>query len=175
MERENFEATIFRLASQIRQDVNAIDLVHNEETVSGTDAFKAFYDQLREQYESNSHGTMGDHRACYDAVYEKHGHDFGHYYRLLYFTFRHIKKNKELWDARGKKEVGTLDVDFYTKLIRAQISDYELLVFFYNFLSGRSENFTDLIEEFALFDNIDKGRLLSPEHITLVSEGSRGV
>lgn len=174
MERENFEATVFRLASQIREGVNSTDLVHEGVTHSGTDAFKAFYERLEEIYEEADHPARGDHIKSYDAVYEEYGHDFGHYYRLLYFTFRHIKKSKEVWDSRSDGTRDTLDVDFYTKLIRAQISDYERLVFFYNFLSGRSDNFTDLIDEFAIFDNIDEGRLLVADHIDLVSKRARG-
>ena len=175
IERENFEATVFRLSAQIREDVNAIDILYQKGSVTGTDAFKAFYELVKEEYENESSETKGDHCASYNAIYDKHGHDFGHYYRLLYFTFRHIKKTKDLWDARRAEEQGNLDVDFYTKLIRAQISDYERLVFFYNFLSGRSENLTDLIEEYALFDNLDIKRLLSQDHISLISEAARGI
>jgi hypothetical protein len=170
MERENFEATVFRLSSLIREGVNSIDITFNKKSYIGTDAFQFFYDLLKDEYRGIKVKNEDSHIDAYNTVYEEYGHDFGHYYRLLYNTFRWIKRSKENFESQYGIGKSSIDVDFYAKIIRAQLSDFELAVFYYNYLSGRSDNFSDLLREFNLFDNIDVRKLLSTDHEGLVEK-----
>ena len=44
----------------------------------------------------------------------------------------------------------------YTSITRSQLSDYELLLLFYNGLSEMGEKFKPLIEEYALLKNLPR-------------------
>ena len=48
--------------------------------------------------------------------------------------------------------------------MRAQLSSPELALIFYNCLSDLGKNFKPLIEEFALFDNLDEKLLFDKKH-----------
>ena len=98
-------------------------------------------------------------KRAYNAFWNKHQLELGHYYRFLYrltvFTDIEFDKN-----------------DYYMGILRAQISDQELLLLFYNALTEQGAAFRPLIEKWALFDNLPKMRLLShgDDHKILFAE-----
>jgi hypothetical protein len=53
-------------------------------------------------------------------------------------------------------------------LLRAQLSDYELLLLLYNWQSGHGKYFIQYVERYALMDNLPKERLLKQEHADLL-------
>lgn len=57
--------------------------------------------------------------------------------------------------------------DLYMNLLRAQLSDQELLLLFYNGLSPSGAAFKPLIEEWALLDNMPVIKLLDKSHSSL--------
>ncbi|MDX9744186.1 MAG: putative phage abortive infection protein, partial [Arcobacteraceae bacterium] len=62
----------------------------------------------------------------------------------------------------------------YMRLIRAQLSDQELLLLFYNSISEHGNNFRTYIEDFALLDNMPQIRLLNKEHAVLLKKSAYG-
>jgi hypothetical protein len=52
----------------------------------------------------------------------------------------------------------------YTSLARAQLSQYELALLFYNGISPLGEKFKPVIEEFGLLENLDETLLFEPGH-----------
>lgn len=70
-----------------------------------------------------------------------------HYFRHLYRIIKYVDDQKELFSL--KERYG------YVCLLRAQLSDYELGLIFYNCLSDNGcKKFKPLAEKYALFDNL---------------------
>lgn len=93
-------------------------------------------------------------RDTYDQFYKDHGNQIGHYFRNLY-NFLKFVSNSSLSDREKR---------FYTNIMRAHLSTSELMVLFYNGLSGVGGNSVKYYEEFALFNNLAPDQLLIPEH-----------
>ena len=62
----------------------------------------------------------------------------------------------------------------YTNFIRAQLSSNELGVLFYNCLSDRGAKFKDLVEKYALLEDMRFEVLLNTEHRELYAPGAYG-
>lgn len=78
--------------------------------------------------------------------------DLGQYFRVLDRLFKYVKES----DAADKRN--------YTGLVRAQVSDAEFFMVFYNAISSMGRvNALPLSEEFDLFDNFAAGFLANPE------------
>ena len=84
----------------------------------------------------------------------------GHYFRHLYNIVKFVDKSAS--EVVEKK--------FYTDLIRAQLSSTELGLLFYHGLSDRGAEFRDLVEKYALFENIPSEVLIREEHKELYDQ-----
>lgn len=97
-------------------------------------------------------------KEVYLGLYRSEQAELAHYFRNLYHIFKFIKFSGI--PAKEKKR--------YASLARAQLSAYELALLFYNGITPippEPENkFKELIEEFGLFENLDKNLLLDPSH-----------
>ncbi|MFT6658455.1 putative phage abortive infection protein [Maritalea sp.] len=141
-----FENTFFQLLTTLNSSINDIDLVVSTRITKGKDAIKVFYDRFREV------SPQVDYASAYQASYEQHSHEFAHYFRLLYRIFRYIDESA----PNGKQH-------FYAKIVRAQMSEYEVNFLFYNSLSHHGQKFLILVNKFGLlkFTNISKLRTMS--------------
>lgn len=80
-----------------------------------------------------------------------------HYFRHLYNIFKMINEHTG-FDDKAKYE--------YARIVRSTLSQYELILLFYNCLSSHGdEKFKPLIEKYAVFNNIRKDLLAKPEDI----------
>jgi hypothetical protein len=200
--QQRFENTLFSMIEMLNQIVNAMDVEpeHGRRTRSdigqlttklGSDCFSYFYEKISKVYffrewndEPNSHyiirppneNNTNSHREdykiyyfhdservlrAYDHFYKRYQSDLGHYFRVLYNIFRYIDQS-EFADG------------IYAKILRAQLSNQELLIIFYNNATPRGKAFAALAARFELYDNMDTERLLRPEHIELASKKSFG-
>ena len=158
-EKQSFEATFFQMLTLHNTIVNSIDLVNSETGArkQGRDCFQIFYTRLNKIYRAKQKkhsGTWSDEKILalsYRIFWRGAQLELGHYYRYLYNVIRFVK-NSSYSDG------------YYIKLLRAQLSDQELLLLFYNCLSEQGAKFMPFAEEFALFDNMPIIRLLGPLH-----------
>ena len=61
----------------------------------------------------------------------------------------------------------------YTSIVRSQLSDYELIILFYNCLSENGcEKFKPLVETYAIFKNIRRDLLAIPNDTSPYSDGA---
>ena len=179
IKKQQFESTFFNLLNLHHNITNSIDVTllkdkytlwerskipsaqHKdkiEEKYVGRDSFVYFRNKFTEEF-SNKFGFEFENElekvnTVYLRFYEEHQSDLGHYFRNLYHIFKFIKTSNEE------------DKNTYMSLVRAQLSNDELFLLFYNCLSelGR-EKFKPLIEEFHLLQNINFNTILSEEHI----------
>lgn len=93
---------------------------------------------------------------------------FDHYFRHLYHIFKYIDTS-DLIEDKERYE--------YASIVRSQLSDYELVMLFYNCLAqkdnGVEENkFKSLIEKYAIFNNLRKDLLAKEEHLNEYNDGA---
>jgi hypothetical protein len=174
---QQFESSFFNLLNLHHSIVNSIDLksstdkygtfefnrinrdrnekIINEkinETITGRDCFVRFCKGFRNTYdnlkENKKNTDLTEHEICeksYRIYYQYHQSDLGHYFRNLYHIFKFIKKS----EIENKKR--------YTSLVRAQLSNDELFLLFYNSSSTFGiDKFLPLIEEFHLLKNLNR-------------------
>ena len=160
--KQSFETTVFGLLQTHAQIIQDIDIQAGTGVVSyrGRDCFRRYYAHIGRHYRTltSAHPTVLDGELVVEAfnlMYEKHRHNLGHYLRFTYNIFRYIDEADIEESAKIK----------YSRIVRSQISDYELLVLFYNCLHTNGEQrFKPLVEQYALFNNLPIGLLIRSEH-----------
>lgn len=138
-DRQSFESTFFKLLETFRGIVNATDSGRGEKAVTAQDAFKAIADQL--DYFRNF--PNGSPEQAWKSVANNHHNDLNHYFRFLYHTILYVHES----DIKNKY--------FYIRLVRALLSESELLLLAVNCQYGDGkEKFLNLVEEYALLHNM---------------------
>lgn len=170
IERERFENNLYEMLSIHESIINSLkleiqsisDLSIPPKIYEGRDVFKALYEiypinisknineisNINEEYkglkELFSNGSNLD-------IYKKYEYSevvgiLDHYFRQLYHILKMICQNDNL-------EIG--EKYYYASIVRSTLSQYELILLYYNCLSAKGvEKFKPLIEEFTLFNNI---------------------
>lgn len=180
---QRFENTFFSLLELHHKIVDSIDLDvekqkavrdmslrHIEyETIKSRDVFKHTYNHMS-QYLKTAHSENVINKI-YTEHYQKYQTDFGHYFRNLYRMVKLVNdsellsETKEDMDDKTKEKLSYSIKYKYTSIIRAQLSDYELLWLFYNGLSENGhEKFKPLIEKYTLLKNLQKDNLAQVGH-----------
>lgn len=168
---QHLETTFFHMLRLHQDVVTGIDLQRQtkggQQETRGRDCFRVFSNRLGWAYdEDRKANPTGTERAfvakAYDALWEQSQSDLGHYFRGLYNVFKYLSEH----DFSDKKQYGNI--------ARAQLSDFELVVLFYNCLSERGKNFIGYAKEFAIFDNLDLSLLLNKEHVRFIDREAFG-
>jgi len=129
--------------------------------ITGRDCFKFFSEELQRSYELLQ-GRPEEERIqmAYAAFWVDWKQDLGHYFRYLYNVVRFIDDSN----------VGH---NRYMKLLRAQLSDYELVMLFYNCLTTKGEKFKHYVESYSLLDNLPTELLFNPSHEGMFAASAR--
>ena len=148
LELQNFENRLFNMLSLHHTIINGMDLRRKGNvTVQGRDCMNVFYCRLKkklqkvEQVESSSYPEKVI--SGYYAFYAKNGHELSHYFRHLYRILKFIH-NSAISDKKD-----------YSGILRAQLSNSELALLFYNGLTHHGEKLKPLAETYALFENME--------------------
>lgn len=140
---------------------NPINYTYEHITIKGRDVFKNSFKVLisKINYEKDI-----DYNEHYNSVYKSMQTDFGHYFRNLYRIIKFVDENKFV-----ENDTENFKIQYqYTSMVRAQLSDYELLWLFYNCLNANGvEKFKPYIEKFCLFKNLPKDKVHDKEIIKL--------
>ena len=119
--------------------------------VEGREVFKYIYSD-RENYnllqyvskEKDLRQSAMAQEMCFDGTLD-------HYFRYLYRILKHIDESKLLDRLDDPKK----EREYYAHLLRAQLSNYELKMLFYNGLLGENpKTIKILIERYAMFNNL---------------------
>lgn len=164
--KQSFESTFFKMLDTHSGIVDSIDLSDpNGNVTRGRDCFTIFYRRLERTYRQRISVNSDDIRtleSAYKEFWADHQQELGHYFRFLYNVIRFIKESD-------------YKCGIYIRLIRAQLSDQELLLIFYNCIASEHGNrFKPLVEEFALLDNMPKLRVISNHHLALIDSAAFG-
>ncbi|PME35100.1 hypothetical protein BCV39_18860 [Vibrio sp. 10N.286.55.E10] len=157
MDKQVFETTFFQLLLLHNEIIQALNIERgfgsSKAPVHGRDVFSTLYQErfvngtflhefkhLPGSDESLYSNDINGHYLKFHKVY---GHMVGHYFRNIYQILKYVDSSK----VEDKK--------FYSNLLRAQLSDYELGLLFYNCLSDLgNEMFKPLIEKYEFFEHL---------------------
>lgn len=189
---QRFENTFFNLLNQHHQIVNAIDLRYYKKKeknivflsqqfsrssspaeekeiviINGRDVFRYRYNQMFKDLEIEENNL--EYEDIYMKHYEQAQTDFGHYFRNLYRMIKIVEQADFFYNIEKVNADQIFEIKYkYTCIIRAQISDYELLWLFYNCLSiNGKDKFKDYIERYSLLKNLPKNLLPFKTHLDL--------
>jgi hypothetical protein len=110
----------------------------------GKDAFKRICDIFLNRLDRTEDQGGGSYAQVWTNLYTEYRDDLGHYFRVLYHI---IVFTKRACPASPK---------FYTNIVRAQLSNSELILLAFNCAYGHGkEKLKSLMEEFEFFDNLD--------------------
>lgn len=157
--RQQTESQFYNLLNLQQQVIQGFDLHIGEKTIQGRDCFRDWRRKLRANYKANRVKGVESGKAsmaAYGYVLNAHLGDLGLYFRSLYTVFRYI----DTIDERDRSH--------YAVVVRSLLSDYELLLLFYNCLSVKGEKFMAFAEKHALFDNLNIQLLLNIEDVALM-------
>nr|WP_246711030.1 putative phage abortive infection protein [Mesorhizobium sp. RMAD-H1] len=177
-DRQNFESTFFQMLTLHNTIVNSIDLhysrrmssedgeiIRQSRETKGRDCFSQFFDNFKKDYESTVAPSEKERfQGAYDKFWSYRQQDLAHYYRYLYNVLRFVHESKGIEDKLP-----------YVKLLRAQLSDFELVMLFYTALNRHGINYWIYIHEYQMFDNLQESMLIDPSHVALYSERSFGM
>ncbi len=146
--RQSFDNKFFQLLDLLQSVVQNMALPTNpgnpRTEYKGKDFFLEYY---RNFYSHKSHREsrgIVDVLVNYDSLYQTQRSDLGHYFRVLYNLFKFVDQS----DIEEKR--------FYTNIIRAQLSDYEIVILFLNGLTVSGDKFKPLIERYSLLKMLDE-------------------
>ena len=168
-EDQKFETTFFQMLTLHNTIVESISLYNpKKEKVNGRACFELFYGHLKDTYGYGRYRSIDDAELSefekasrsYNIFYNDYNLYVGHYFRFLYNFVKLIDENP------GSQP-------YYMKLLRAQLSDQELIILFYNCISDRGSKFKNLAIKHELFDNMPVELLLDPSHLEFIQPQDR--
>ncbi len=174
LKKQNFESTFFQMMRLHHEIVGQLKLLNVRNQPAGRDCFETVYHELAEhhtQLAAKSLGNQGNSiqvteeliDGAYVQLLGKYQKILGHYFRNLFTLLKFVKTN----DVENKL--------LYSNIVRSQLSDYELVMLFYNCLSKfGKEKFKPMAEEFALFNNLPQEKLFRRNHIDLYNQSAFG-
>lgn len=114
---------------------------------------KMYFNDFDEIEFKDNESRLSVFKKIYDVYYsEEIDSQFGNYFRNLYRLIK-IIDSYDFYNDNAKKDFEKKY--FYTSIIRAQFSDYELKWIFLNGLSKYGVKFKPLIEKYSLLKNIN--------------------
>jgi Putative phage abortive infection protein len=191
MKQQRFESTLFSMIGVLNQiidqmDVSTLNALRSDHVVlRGRDCFSGLIQSLKDIYAirswtndpndeplnpekpwDGSREILYPHDRdrivqAYSQFYDLHAPDLGHYFRVLFNIFMFIRASEY------KNPI-------YQKIVRAQLSNQELFILYYNCATPIGEKFRDIAVEFALFDNMETKRLIRADHINLLPREAFG-
>jgi hypothetical protein len=164
--KQNFEATLFQMLSLHNSNVNELrGQDGNYKPISGRAVISTYVTDLSSVYGNgrawgHDPSDLNEWPGIYVHFWSIHRNALGHYFRLLYNMIRFVDTKAPLSanDANGKTQME------YMRIIRAQISDAELVMIFYNCCSKHGERLIQYAMKYDLFNNLDRNLLFNERH-----------
>lgn len=157
--RQNFINNFFRLIDQHHKLMESISSIIEGVSEDGMpskkkDFFDDLADKICQDFNAESEKSKLSSQELLVEIYDKHFHvhqsDLGHYFRNLYHIVNFI-------DSQPFRKAFKIQ---YTSILRAQLSNYELVLLSYNCLHNYGKAFYPLVVKYNLNKSInDESRL----------------
>lgn len=96
----------------------------------------------------------------YTSYYFSYTQKFSHYFRYLYNAYKFID-DAQMDDVIKRK---------YANILRAQLSNYELIMLFYNSLTPSGYKFQRYLMKYSVMDNLPIDKLLSKKQVVFLGK-----
>ncbi|MGY2257447.1 putative phage abortive infection protein [Pseudomonas sp. SDO55104_S430] len=161
--RQQIESQFYNMLSLQQGVVQSFDIKKNGVVkMVGRDCFKTWVWHLRNEY-GTAKGTHEERMGlAYREVMRRFHGDLGLYFRSLYSVFRFVSECQH----PDKRKFGNV--------VRSLLSDFELVILFYNSLGDKGRNFQSYITEFSIFDNLEPAMLLDMMDVLFLAPESYG-
>lgn len=147
---QQIESQFYSMLTLQQNIVGSFDLKKKDVLLySGRDCFKAWYRFLDAEYRKKDPAWDWTIEEAYEILWLKYQGDLSLYFRSLYSVFRFVS------------ECGHPDAKKFGSVVRSFLSDFELVILYYNCLSRQGGGFKKYISEFRVFDNLDVDMLIS--------------
>ena len=169
---QRFENTFFHMVSLHNEITKSL---HIDANTTGRNVFIKYYRSLvsgREGARNNLLIFNDDNialevemkimKAACNRFFNNYEQYLGHYFRNLFNLFRLIEKNQFIDSIDEKKE--------YSRIIRSQLSAYELILLFYNCFQDKGSKFKYYAEKYRIFDNLTEEMLMKEVHQLLYNQ-----
>lgn len=170
VQRQNFETAFFQMLgvqNQLVVRLRDADPPQQPYDQNGPcDCFQRWYEDFKRPQSTwgdefkmdEKSGIPIEMRAAKDDIerymgfYRHYQGVLGHYFRNLYHIIKFVNETAALADTDKKQDYKNRR--FYTSLVRATLSQYELALLFYNCLSSNGDEFfKPLVEKYGLLKN----------------------
>ncbi len=166
---QKFNTNFFQLLRVHQDIVNALDLEPsqtNKSLITGRDCFRTWYKQFETDYKNNvearKHKGLERIKISFEAFFKTRQSDLDHYFKNFVGILNFIDKSTQE------------DKQFYTDIIRNQLSSNELLMLFYYGLSGKNNHFKILVENYHLFLDLPIADLYEKDDVSLYETNAYG-
>ncbi|RJS63085.1 putative phage abortive infection protein [Priestia filamentosa] len=184
LELQRFESTFFQLLNTHNQIIDDLSFIQGNNTSKGRTAFGKIRSIINEKLKPKLKNINGQLTGEYSLVdksvvepkfqqltheqkielyksivhvtqsfYVDYGHHFTHYLRFLYRIIKFIDEYHFKYEKNKKK------VKEYVDIIRAPLSEDQLVVLYYNLFTLPGLNFIKYVNEYELFDNLNFDRV----------------
>lgn len=174
LQHQNFESSFFQLLGLHSEIVNSMQ-IRGDKEYFGRQCFGYLLPELKSRLKMAINRNRSKTEVFNDTYEEEFFSRFqpsvGYYFRHLYNVVKFVHEH-EFFDEKEFTEKKR-----YTNLIRAQLSSDELGLLFYNCLSDRGAKFKDLVEKYALFEDMPSEVLIDEvdeEHRKLYAPSAYG-
>lgn len=174
--KQNFESTFFQMMSFHNENVLQVKAQSdfNGMILTGRGAFRVFYEDLERRYR-NDQEVSGNHSAAgqissiersYQSYWKDHRQELGHYYKFLFNLVRLVDNANAALVSQNSEDKRWE----YVRLIRAQISDFELVLLFYNCITVQGQDFAVFAERYGILKHVQTDLLFSKQHREFLNE-----
>ncbi len=148
--KQSFENTFFQMLRRVGEIVSEM----NSGNLEGRQAFDHVYGNLKSRL-TNAGPSADDIRDTYAKFYFAFGPQLGHYYRTLYHVFTLVDSASFSYDEKA----------VYANIARAQLSDVELSLLFFNGITGEGAvGFKPLMEKYGVLKHLRSDVLAREDH-----------
>lgn len=139
--KQQFESSFFQLLNVHLTIVNSLS-----DQGKGKAYFVELKNDLGNVYNKTARGTIAfrveEAIDSYSIIYNRNKDELAYYFRILYRLFKLIDSS------------ANIDKSFYAKIIRAQLSESELLLLFYNSKTKEGDRFQSIIIDYNLLKHL---------------------
>lgn len=151
---QQIESQFYSMLTLQQSVVSSFDMKKKGELLySGRDCFKAWYRFFETEFRETISPEYRKVDDAYEVMWLKYQGDLSLYFRSLYSVFRFISESHHP------------DALKFGGIVRSFLSDFELVILYYNCLSPQGNGFKKYISEFKVFDNLDTNMLIGVDEL----------
>lgn len=150
-DEQQINSLFFHLLKHLQREVSDLNITTEDGQYTNKDFFEELQRDLQESFNATDTYTKDVNQAMnrYFELYAKHPR-LGSYFRILY----------RICEVIDQSELGVIEKAKYIKILRAQLTNSELLLLRYNAQTPHGTKFKDYINEYNLLKHLPIFELL---------------